>query len=65
MTAQFLLDYLIDLSEHHDLDTVTVNFRSNNDSDVERVNDVSEDLFDSETNSILDSIMLFGSTEDE
>lgn len=65
MTAQFLLDYLIDLSEHHDLDTVTVNFRTDLNSDVERVNDVSEDLFDSETNSVLDSIMLFGTTEEE
>ena len=40
------------------LDDVDVNFRYHNDSDVYRLNYVEEDLFDPETNSIIESIVL-------
>ena len=40
------------------LDDVDVNFRYHNDSEVYRINHVEEDLFDPETNSIIESIVL-------
>jgi hypothetical protein len=65
-TAQDLYDFLHDLKTEfaYDLSTLNVNFRENTDSDVCAVNYVFEDLYDSETNSVLTSIMLFDSIED-
>ena len=39
------------------LEDVDVNFRFSNDSDVHRINYVEEDLFDSTTNNIVESII--------
>ena len=39
------------------LDDVDVNFRFSDDSDVHRINYVEEDLFDSATNKIVESII--------
>jgi hypothetical protein len=41
-----------------ELSKVSVNYRYDSDSDVEVVKYVGEDLFDQETNSILESIVL-------
>lgn len=59
MNAQKLLEFLMELeADGVDLSQVSVNYRDNDDSDVEVVNYVGEDLFDQETNSILESIVL-------
>ena len=59
MNAQKLLEFLLELkADGVDLSQVSVNYRDNDDSDVEVVNYVGEDLFDQETNSILESIVL-------
>jgi hypothetical protein len=65
-TAQDLYNFLQELQEEqgYDLSTLNVNYREDADSDVCAVNYVFEDLYDSETNSILTSIMLFDSVED-
>jgi hypothetical protein len=59
MNAQKLLEFLLELkTDGVDLSQVSVNYRDNDDSDVEVVTFVGEDLFDQETNSILESIVL-------
>lgn len=63
MKASNLKDFLLKIeSELHysgrTLDDVDVNFRYHNDSDVYRLNYVEEDLFDPETNNIVESIIL-------
>lgn len=59
MNAQKLLEFLLELeADGVDLSQVSVNYRDNDDSDVEVVRYVGEDLFDQETNSILESIVL-------
>ena len=59
MNAQKLLEFLQELEQDGvDLSQVSVNYRHDDDSDVEVVRFVGEDLFDQETNSILESIVL-------
>ena len=63
MKASALKQFLIHVEEDikhngRTLDDVDVNFRYHNDSDVYRLNYVEEDLFDPETNSIVESIIL-------
>ena len=59
MNAQKLLEFLLELeADGVDLSQVSINYRDNDDSDVEVVNYVGEDLFYQETNSILESIVL-------
>ena len=54
-----ILEFLQELEQDGvDLSQVSVNYRDNDDSDVEVVTFVGEDLFDQETNSILESIVL-------
>jgi len=49
---------ILKLEEEHDnIDHCDINFRYNNDSDVHRLNFLEEDLFDAETNNILDSVV--------
>lgn len=64
LTAQQLLDYLLDLGNDYDLSKVSVYYRTDRDSDEEVVNFVEEDLYDEETNSELISIMLLNNDED-
>lgn len=64
MKAKQLLTYLQDLENHGiDLENVDVNFREDYDSDVIKVNHVAEDLYDEETNSVLESIVLTNKDE--
>ena len=57
MNAKKLLDYLVELEmQGIDLSNVTLNYRYDFDSDVVKITDVEEDLFDAKTNSILESI---------
>ena len=44
-------------AEYGNIDNCDINYRFNNDSDVIRINHLEEDLFDSETNNILDSVV--------
>lgn len=59
MNAQNLLDFLLELEQDGiDLSLVGVNYRHDDDSDVEVVGSVSEDLFHENDNSLLTSIIL-------
>ena len=59
MNAKKLLKFLLELeTDGVDLSKVSVNYRYDSDSDVEVVKYVGEDLFDQQTNSILESIVL-------
>ena len=59
LTARQLLDFLLDCARNGaDLDKVAVNYRQDFDSDVMPVVLVEEDLYDRETNNVLESIVL-------
>lgn len=59
LTARQLLDFLLDCARNGaDLDKVAVNYRQDFDSDVMPVALVEEDLYDRETNNVLESIVL-------
>ena len=63
MKASKLMDFLIELEndlKHNNrtLDDVDVNFRYSDNDDVYRIGFIEEDLFDAETNSIIESIIL-------
>lgn len=58
LTAEELFKFLQSLNDDGvDLSKVTINYRYDDDSDVEVVTCVDEDLFDSETNNVLESII--------
>lgn len=58
MNAKQLYDFLNEISDTGiDLAKVTLNYRYDDDSDVEIITSVEEDLFDPETNNILTSII--------
>ena len=63
MKAKTLKDFLTEIENdlkhsNRTLNDVDVNFRYSDDSDVYRVGLVEEDLFDAETNRIVESIIL-------
>ena len=59
LTAQNLYEIFNSLkADGYDLDDITINYRTDPDSDVEVVTYVGEDLFDEETNNVLESIVL-------
>lgn len=59
LTARELREFLNEIENNGaDLDQVEVYFRTDEDSDVELITIVEEDLFDAETNSHLTSIIL-------
>jgi hypothetical protein len=59
ITAQNLLDTLVQLQEEgNDLNKITINFRTNWNSDTEVCTTISEDLFDAETGNQLESLVL-------
>lgn len=59
LTAKKLFNFLNDLKKDgHDLSKITINYRYDADSDVDSCTFVMEDLFDAETNNILESICL-------
>lgn len=65
LTAKKLLKFLIDLeNDGHDLSKVLINYRFDSDSDVNLCKFVMEDLFDAETNNILESICLVSDASD-
>jgi hypothetical protein len=65
LTAQKLFEVLNELKiDGYDLEKVTINYRTDSDSDVEVVTYVGDDLYDAETNSILESIVLMADASD-
>ena len=59
LTAEKLFGMLEQLkNEGNDLSTITISYRYDDDSDVHECTIVDEDLYDSETNSILESIVI-------
>ena len=52
-------------AEHGNIDNCDINYRFNNDSDVMRINHLEEDLFDSETNNILDSVVFRNNNDNQ
>jgi hypothetical protein len=64
-TAKKLLNYLINLENNgNDLSKVLIHYRFDSDSDVNLCKFVMEDLFDPETNNILESICLVSDPSD-
>ena len=65
LNAQELYNYLAELKDYGlELNNITLNYRYDEDSDVEQVTGVCEDLFDAETNSILESILFYTTLND-
>jgi len=65
LTAKKMQVYLNKLeAQGNDLSAITINFRADRDSDVLQANVVEEDLFDSETNKVLESIVLISDTRE-
>jgi hypothetical protein len=65
LTAQKLFELLNELKiDGYDLEKITINYRTDSDSDVEVVTYVGDDLYDAETNSILESIVLMADASD-
>lgn len=63
--AKKLQAYLKKLEdEGNDLSKITIDFRKNRDSDIFQANAVEEGLYDSKTNSVLESIVLISNTKD-
>jgi len=59
-TAQDLLEWLLALKENYDLKKVMLNHRESDNDDVTQIASFGEDLYDAETNSILESICFYG-----
>jgi hypothetical protein len=65
LTAKQLLQDLQALEMlGHDLSKITINYRTDTDSDVEVVTYIGDDLYDAETNSILESLVLMADASD-
>lgn len=65
LTAKKLFDFLIELDENgEDLNKIHLLYRYDRDSDEELIYEVEEDLFDMDTNSILESIMFLTNGEE-
>jgi hypothetical protein len=65
LTAQHLFNILSQLKkEGHDLSKITINYRTDSDSDVEVCTFVGEDLYDADTNSTLESLVLMADASD-
>jgi len=69
MKAKDLINQLTNVAKKNkiSLDDLEVSYRENYESDVKEMNWVMEDLYDSETNSVLQSVVLMedGNTYDE
>jgi hypothetical protein len=65
MNAQELINQLTHLSESNgvQLKDIEVYYRFDFDSDIEDINFLFEDIFDQETNSILESVVLVSKDE--
>lgn len=64
LTAQNLLEFLLETQTHHDLSQVVIYYRIDRDSEEETIYEVEEDLYDEEDNSTLASIMFYSNSEE-
>lgn len=65
MNAKALLQFLTELEKQgNDLRLINVLYRENFDSDVQEINFVEEDLYDEQSNSVLQSIVLLTDNSD-
>lgn len=65
ITANILFDLLIQLQkEGQDLSKIAINFRTNYDADIQPCVAIEEDLFDTQTNSRLQSLVLLSNIEE-
>jgi hypothetical protein len=65
LNAQELHDYLTELQRYDiDLRKISLHYRTDEDSDVELITGVCEDLFDAETNNKLESILFYNQLND-
>jgi hypothetical protein len=65
LNAHDLLEFLLSLQRHgNNLKAIEVNFRPDRNSDVVSTEVVEEDLYDSLTNNILESIVIVGDSKE-
>ena len=65
MNAKALLQFLSELEKQgNDLRLINVLYREDFDSDVQEINFVEEDLYDEQSNSVLQSIVLLTDNSD-
>ena len=65
MNAKALLQFLTELEKQgNDLRLINVLYREDFDSDVQEINFVEEDLYDEQSNSVLQSIVLLTNNSD-
>jgi hypothetical protein len=65
MTARELKSFIEDLEQNgYNLDAISINFRQDYDSEVLQVTQVEEDLYDEQTNSLLQSIVLVADSQE-
>jgi len=65
MNAKALLQFLTELEKQgNDLRLINVLYRENFDSDVQEINFLEEDLYDEQSNSVLQSIVLLTDNSD-
>jgi hypothetical protein len=66
MNAKALLQFLTELEKQgNDLRLINVLYREDFDSDVQEINFVEEDLYDEQSNSVLQSIVLLTDNSDK
>jgi hypothetical protein len=66
MNAKALLQFLNELEKQgNDLRLINVLYREDFDSDVQEINFVEEDLYDEQSNSVLQSIVLLTDNSDK
>jgi hypothetical protein len=66
LTAEKLLQELLSMKKiGHDLSSITINYRQDLDSEVELVTYVGEDLYDADTNNVLESIVFMSDASDK
>ena len=63
LTAQKLLEFLLETQTQHDLRDIHIYYRYDRDSDEETIYEAEEDLYDEEDNSTLTSIMFLTNPE--
>ena len=63
LTAQKLLEFLLETQTQHDLRDIHIYYSYDRDSDEETIYEAEEDLYDEEDNSTLTSIMFLTNPE--
>ena len=64
LTAQKLLEFLLETQTQQDLSKVVIYYRYDRDSEEETIYEAEEDLYDEDDNSTLTSIMFYTNSEE-